>query len=148
MVHNILKYLAHSFMLMSNLTMMSRSSTSNSYAAKRPLMTITHCRSSLLSSSVLNYSQPLLCLVIVSPSIPSLVYILSLSKPGSIAVRSHQAYWEGSRQSSIHRVLVSCRKAGTSHRLSYFVGIYLLASKETIPKLTSLVLLCITLASK
>ena len=44
--HNVPKHLAHSFVLMSNLTMTSRSSASNSYVAKRPLLTITYCRTS------------------------------------------------------------------------------------------------------
>ena len=42
--HNVLKYLAHSFMLTCTSTMMSRSSTRDSYVTKRPLMTITYCR--------------------------------------------------------------------------------------------------------
>ena len=45
-MHNIPKHLAHSFVLMFNLTMMSRSSASNSYVAKHPLLTITCCRRS------------------------------------------------------------------------------------------------------
>ena len=36
--------------------MMSRSSTRNSYVAKRPLMTITHCRN-LMSSNPLDCTQ-------------------------------------------------------------------------------------------
>ena len=44
-VHNVLKYLAHSFMLINTSTMMSGSSTRDSYVVKPPLMTITYCRS-------------------------------------------------------------------------------------------------------
>ena len=59
-VHNVLKYLAHSFMLTCTSTMMSRSSARNSYAAKRPLMTITYCRSQSSFSSCA-FVGPLAC---------------------------------------------------------------------------------------
>ena len=61
---NILKCLAHSFMLMSNRTMMSRSSARDSYIAKRPLLTITYCR------SLFQHSGSLSCTV--CPSIRSI----------------------------------------------------------------------------
>ena len=50
-VHNVLKYLAHSFMLICTSTMMSGSSTRDSYVVKRPIMTITYCRNSTRASA-------------------------------------------------------------------------------------------------